>query len=275
MRNRIFFGLIALGLVAAGIIFQNCNKDKVANGKAETINSQVGNLVNPFEQYGIWHNECLEYMFSQPNAFSLPYDTLWQKFGAPFFQQVFGGNYKPISLNDLHAAYQKTYNIVENKQYLKVLKEMVDVGMINPNYTSPYIGRNNYQILLDYFTFLTNHKVKTKADYLIAHNKLCEIEQEILANYYELVSNGITVYPEYDGVLSCMSVFRNSSEFWKDSHYSSVDDWYYNKKVACMDAMAYNQQIVFDYWESEMTGQPLNDRNSVIYSGYISGGVLK
>ena len=250
---KFLLGIIAIGLVAGVGIFHACKKNDKQAEPANKITKSGALLVNPFDQYGKWHNECLDYMFSQPNAANLTIDELWTMYGVEYFKRVLGDNYKPIPLSVLHANYKKTYDIVVNKQYLQLLDALVADGRINPNYTSPYIGRNNYVILQDYFTFLTNFMVTTEEDYKVSHEKLCDIEQEILSNYYSLLESGeLNDYPpvkeEYEEVLRCMAIACYSSVFW----YDWGRNWYFP------DRLAYAKHIDFVAWV--ITGGDLGDR---------------
>jgi len=233
----------------------------------EEINSQMewGGMVipteftNPYEQYGIWHNECLEYIFSHMTAANagMTTDELWQTYGVQYFRNVWGADYVPTPLPILHAAYERVNNIVVNRRHLSLLQELVNAGRINPDFNiqsliAPLTGtgtirRNNYNILLDYFTFLTNYNVTNAETYQFAHNKLCAIEQEILANRYILVNGGLIaegddIYDEYEGVLLCMAVARNSERYWRFYHIIGLEpilatSWGQAYKIANADGI--------------------------------------
>ena len=218
MKKLTYRGIIttaSLIAIASVVIFTGCKKD----GKELTNSQKSGTeLVNPFEQYGIWHNKCIIHMFSQDVA-NLTFSELWEDYGVEYYKEVLGADYTSVSQAELDAIYRYSRSIVENQQYLDLLEELVDAGRINPDYISPYIERNNYEILLDYFTFLTECNVVSEDTYWAAYNKLCEIEQEIIANFYALIDEEIIapeddVYAEYAETLFSMAIARNSVLLW-------------------------------------------------------------
>ena len=240
--KKVILGLTALGLVAVAVTIYSCNKDKELNTTQDAkIVGAIGEVYeNPFEQYGIWHNECLEYMFSHiEEGEEINCDYLWTTYGVQFFQNVLGDDYVPTPLDELHAAYERVRDIVRNKKYPNRLPQLVAAGIINqqlnlqnlipvPEGVLPKdrpVRRNNYQILNDYFNFLRTFNVTNAATYQTAHDRLCTLEQEILANYYALI-NARVIIPdidnpianEYKKVLSFMSVSRNSEVFWRYYH---------------------------------------------------------
>lgn len=266
--RKVFIAVVAV-VVVGGSVFYACKKDGNASLTNPKSVASTGMLENPFKQYGIWHNACLDYMFAHlyDGTDPLSADALWLNYGVPYFQSVLGANYVEVSLDALHAGYAKSYNDVVNKQYLTVLQEMVDAGGINPDYTSTHIGRNNYQILEDYFTFLTNFTVTTEDGYWIAHNKLCAIEQEILANYYSLLNAGVisddtVVKMEYEGMLGYTATAISSSTYWgRPDNCGAYLDWYYQKKSAELDAMGYWNQYATEAFFAEISGRCPDENN--------------
>jgi hypothetical protein len=240
MKRLLISGIItATIIVFAGVIFYACKKD---NGDKVTKNFEnPTGLENPMEQYGIWHNECIKYMASQ-GAVSLTMDELWQTYGVGYFQEIVPPsemsveNYVPVPMNALHAIYEYSDNIFTTQNYLSLLENLVNAGRVNPGLNiQDLIGnttgsgrRNNYNILLDYFTFLTNHYVTSETTYWTAYNKLCEIEQEILTNYYDLlvtgfISSNSNICEEYEGVLFEMAIVRNSTLLWAPPSGSATE----------------------------------------------------
>ena len=194
--NIMWCTTITLMVFAGAVAFYSCQKDNellTKNDKAK-ITKSSGVLENPFEQAGVLHNECIKYIASIGNTVDLTNNDLWSSYGVPFYRNVLGADYIDIPLATLNTFYEKATQIVENKYFLSVLDELVDANRINPDYVVPNGGRNNYEILEDYFTFLTNYTVGSEVTYGFAYTKLCNIEQEILTNYYNLLENSSSNY---------------------------------------------------------------------------------
>jgi hypothetical protein len=265
--------ITVVGIVATTVMFNSCRK---VNEKGEVVSEKMmqsteTQYTNPFSQYGTWHNECLKYMLSnREKNKELTTDKMWLNYGVPYFRNIFGTGYTFASLDELHAIYNETYDIVVNKKYLNLLAELVDVGLINPDLnieklikpdeTVPATDarRNNYAILRDYFTFLTNHTVTSETEYWFAFNKLCAIEQEILANYYALLNSEIVnadghevIKREYTGTLAFTSVSISTTLLWgkwvKYYGYSLYQNmlWEAQELAARVDATAFCRGLKF------------------------------
>jgi hypothetical protein len=257
MKKMLISGIITVTIIAVtGVIFYACKKD--SNDKV-TKNLWEGTTVleNPMDQYGIWHNECIKHMALQ-GAVDLTMEELWETHGIEYFMEVFETDYTPLSLDELHALYEDANNIVVNKHYLNLLETLVDAGRINPyidiqnliENEEGFIRRNNYNILLDYFTFLTDYTVTSETTYWIAYNKLCEIEQEMLTNYYDLLNSGLMsleddVCVEYEEVLLGMAIARNSAHLWAqpsdspDAIYALANNSRYVDMIAAYEGYVY------------------------------------
>lgn len=221
--KKLFITTIAIAIIG-GVVFYACKKDnnELLTNENKAKITKNGQLVNPFEQAGIWHNECIKHIVSQENTVDLTNNELWQAHGAPFFQNILGTDYIPVTTNELSIIYEKAKQDVDEKRFLTILEELVEENQIFPNYELFNGQRNNYEILLEYFTFLTNYNVESKGAYWTVYNKTCIMEQEVLSNYYDLLEDEIispndetdNIYAEYAGILFSMAIVRNSILLW-------------------------------------------------------------
>jgi len=266
MKTKIFIGMSAIVLAVVGLFYackKDSNRNELSNKKEQLMQSTGTTYANPYNYVGILHNECLDYMLKHwEKDTTLTKDELWTRYGVPYFQSVWGVSNTPIiPLADLHADFIVTCNIVTNKLYLGLLNELVSTGLINPALdiqsliyptgttipTGVPARRNNYNILLDYFTFLTTYTVVTEDNYWFAYNRLREAEQEVLANYYALSENrqfdaNDELQAEYKVVLSYMSISGSSAIYWAKAGASYAAWEYYElRRIAEVDATAYGQ----------------------------------
>jgi len=222
-RKFILGGMTAIVLVAAAVTIYACNKDKELNTTQD--GKQMGNivvpgaLVNPFEQYGIWHNECLNYMLSQEGANTLTTDEMWINYGIPFFQNVLGADYVEVPLSEINAISVKVRGLIDVRNTVSLIEDLATNGDIDANFTSPYISRNNYTILHDFFSYMDNVTVNTIEEYRNVQTVLKTVEQEIISNYYGLLNNGgfnnnLDLKNEYYGAMLCMAIGNSSGTYW-------------------------------------------------------------
>ena len=231
--RKVVGGIGAIVLIAAGVLYA-CNKDKQAE-PANKITKSGALLVNPMKQWGVWHNECLEYMLSQQGAGELSADELWTRYGIPFFQEVLGDNYVDIPLEDINAVSAKVIGLIKARNTVSLIEELADKGKLNATFSSPYISRNNYTILHEFFSYMDNVRVNTEAEYWNIQTVVKNYEQEILTNYYSLLKNGElandSLKDEYDDAMLCMAIAGSSGSYWY-SYYINYPMGRYYAQIA-------------------------------------------
>ena len=273
-----FIAVVAM-VVVGGSVFYACKKDGTGLLTNKSISNEVTVYENPFEQYGIWHNECLEEMFSHlygENGDTLSIDELWITYGVPYFQKVLGANYVEIPLISLHAVSEKIIGLVEAKNMSSLIEEFVAKGKLNPNFTSPYLVAgtgNNYNLLLALFQFLDTVTVQTETVYLSVLDMIKECEQKIVTNYYSFLNNGVFVsepemLEEYEGAMLCMAVFGGSGNYWIEYygvgvHVNSYEDL---RRISNADGVAAIEALLND----EFCGRDINLNNGLLTGAYAS-----
>lgn len=214
--------------VVGVVMFYACTKD---NSDSLTNNpgprsAEKGLLINPMEQYGIWHNQCLEYMFTLPNANELTKDELWVEYGDPFLQERLNDT-TPISLASYNATFAKVSSAIKKKNAASLIGELVKSGKLDKDFTSPYITENNYTLLHELFSYYDKTNIDTKEKNLLLLDVIKECEQKMLANYYALLEEGVIsgnpeIEEEYNSGMLCMAIGRNSWVYWNGRPYANL-----------------------------------------------------
>lgn len=245
MYKAVIATLMAVTIIAiSGVVLNSCQKEKneslTNDNKTKIIKN--GQVENPFEQYGIWHNDCLEYIFSQEDIAMLTANEAWVKYGTEYFEEVLGADYVDISLVESNQIYNQTIQIISSKDYLSILENMVENEKINPDFESPSITENNYSLLYTWFSYLETIIISNQSDFVSYYQKICNLEQEILANYYSLLENeelenDIDLQEEYKGALVCMAVAKKTTDYWGNSGLGlmTMDEFYEAKRLAEID----------------------------------------
>ncbi len=230
-------------LVSTAAIFYGCRKEELLNKNASGVKSATSsNLENPFNQYGIWHNECLSYMFSREDAPHLSANELWERYGTEYFRNVLGSNYRDIPLYTINAISENVRRLVDEGNITRIIENLAERNLLHRDFHSPYlITENNYILLRDFFTFMDHVNVNSEDEYLNVQQVVRDCEQKILANYYSLLNNGEirpgdAIYKEYEGAMTCMAIAGNSGRYWYNLNGEMValDNW--QIKLRCQKA---------------------------------------
>jgi hypothetical protein len=222
MFKKAIIALGAIAIIVGGVIFYSCQKDNddLTNAKIEKNNV----LKNPFEKYGVLHNNCLKYILSQEDYAELG-EAAWEVYGVPYFMEVLGDDYVATPNSVFESIFAQVKPIVENKKHLALLQYLIEEGVINPEFQSPNLKtRNNYSIFHDWFSYLENLTVTSSTDFSEYSQKMFEVEQEILLNYYSLLEdeafNGnFEAKREYEAGMFCLAIARHSNSLWQNGIY--------------------------------------------------------
>ena len=214
--RKLLTGAIALTIagVVAGGVFYACKKDSEVKVTKDLETPTA--LVNPMEQYGKWHNECMNYIYSQPNVLELTFREVWEMYGDPFFDEHVSVDTR-VPIDELIAAYNKIKVLLNNNNTVSLIDDLAEKGKLNKTFSSPYITENNYTILHNFFSYM-DAVLASSSDHL-SLDVIVEYEQQMLSNYYSLVEHGVIVTgnelcAEYNGALMVMAIARNSVICW-------------------------------------------------------------
>ena len=211
-------GLLFLVIVSlGGMIFNSCQEEEIGGGSYTPPSGGI--LDNPMDQYGIWHNQCLDKIILSPDIAELTADEAWMKYGEPFFISVLGNDYTPIPIGNYNAEFERVKTLINTHNLVSIVDDMAEEGLLNKGFTSPNITENNYTIMYKLFSYMDAILATPEDDYISLQEKIVECEQQMLRNFYMLqykgeMVQGDVLYLEYEYSLIRISIAKNSGKYW-------------------------------------------------------------